>query len=92
VRLHNVAVAFVDDDKYPAFEDPTGNFVYARLRRCTETEPAGYSPEAIAGWADRFRRQSGEAGHDCFVYFINGAKVRAPAAAEALIQRLGDLT
>ncbi len=25
---------------------------------------------------------------DCFVYFINGAKVRAPAAAQALLQRL----
>jgi uncharacterized protein YecE (DUF72 family) len=92
VRRHNVAVALVDDDKYPAFEDPTGDFLYARLRRCAETEPTGYSPEAIAGWADRFRRQSSEAGHDCFVYFINGAKVRAPAAAEALIRRLRDQT
>jgi uncharacterized protein YecE (DUF72 family) len=27
---------------------------------------------------------------DCFVYFIGGAKVRAPAAALALIQTLGD--
>jgi uncharacterized protein YecE (DUF72 family) len=26
---------------------------------------------------------------DCFVYFISGAKVRAPAAAMALLQRLG---
>jgi uncharacterized protein YecE (DUF72 family) len=29
-----------------------------------------------------------ERHHDCFVYFINGAKVRAPAAAKALLQRL----
>jgi uncharacterized protein YecE (DUF72 family) len=27
-------------------------------------------------------------GRDCFVYFINGAKERAPAAAHALLQRL----
>jgi uncharacterized protein YecE (DUF72 family) len=27
-------------------------------------------------------------GRDCFVYFINGAKERAPAAAQALIERL----
>ena len=27
-------------------------------------------------------------GRDCFVYFISGGKVRAPAAAEALLQRL----
>jgi uncharacterized protein YecE (DUF72 family) len=29
-----------------------------------------------------------QAPRDCFVYFISGAKERAPAAAEALIQRL----
>ena len=29
-----------------------------------------------------------KAGRDCFVYFINGAKVRAPHAAMALIERL----
>jgi uncharacterized protein YecE (DUF72 family) len=88
LRRHNVAVALVDDDKYPALEIPTADFVYARLRRCAETEPTGYSPDAIEGWAQRFRRQSGATGNDCFVYFINGAKVRAPAAAEALLQRL----
>jgi uncharacterized protein YecE (DUF72 family) len=27
-------------------------------------------------------------GRDCFVYFINGAKVRAPSAARALLERL----
>ena len=86
-----MAVALVDDDNFPAFEDLTGDFVYARLRRCAETEPTGYPSEAIEGWADRFRRQSAETGQDCFIYFINGAKVRAPAAAEAFLQRLGDL-
>ena len=91
LRRHKVAVALVDDNKYPAFEDLTADFIYARLRRCTETEAAGYAPDAIEGWAHRFQRHSAETSHDCFVYFINGAKVRAPAAAEALLQRLGDL-
>jgi hypothetical protein len=34
------------------------------------------------------RERSSQAGCDCFVYFISGAKVRAPAAAQALLQRL----
>jgi len=34
----------------------------------------------LRGWAAE--------GTDCFLYFINGAKIRAPAAAQALIQRL----
>ena len=29
-----------------------------------------------------------EKTRDCFVYFIGGAKIRAPAAAQALIERL----
>src|SRR5262249_31532796 len=84
LRRHGVAVALVDDDHYPAFDNITSDFVYARLRRCVEGEPTGYPPDALDSWADRFRRQG---VRDCFVYFINGAKVRAPAAAQALLQR-----
>jgi uncharacterized protein YecE (DUF72 family) len=87
LRRHRVAVAQVDDDNYPAFEAITSDFVYARLRRCTEAEPAGYAPDALDGWAERFSQHSAQNGRDCFVYFINGAKVRAPAAAQALLQR-----
>jgi len=85
LRRHQVAVALVDDDKYPALDEITADFVYARLRRCAEGEPTGYPSEALDGWAERFRRQG---VRDCFVYFIDGAKVRAPAAAQALLQRL----
>ena len=85
---HKVAVALVDDDKYQAFGEITGDFVYARLRRCVADEPAGYPPDALDSWAERFRRQSAAGVSDSFVYFINGAKVHAPAAARALLQRL----
>lgn len=88
LRRHRVAVAYVDDDNYPAFEDVTADFVYARLRRCTEDEPVGYPPDALDRWAEHFRRLASQEGRDCFVYFINGAKLRAPAAAVALLQRL----
>jgi uncharacterized protein YecE (DUF72 family) len=86
LRRHQVAVALVDDDNYPAFDEVTGDFVYARLRRCAEEEVTGYSADALDGWTDRFRKRAAQ--RDCFVYFINGAKVRAPAAAQALLQRL----
>ncbi len=87
LRRHKVAVALVDDEKYPALDEVTADFVYARLRRCSLDEPAGYSPQALDLWAERFRASS-SAGLDCFVYFINGAKVRAPAAALSLLARL----
>ena len=88
LRRHGAAVALVDDAHHPEFEDLTADFVYLRLRRCAEEEPAGYPPEAHDHWAERLRQWSAE-GRDCFLYFINGAKIRAPAAAQALIQRLG---
>jgi uncharacterized protein YecE (DUF72 family) len=55
--------------------------------------------QRFRGWADGLSSTADDAddfdhwprpGHpsDCFVYFINGAKVRAPRAAAALIERL----
>lgn len=87
LRRHAVPVALVDDAAYPAIDEPTGDFVYARLRRCTKEEPTGYSEDALDEWAERAHGWSAE-GRDVFIYFINGAKVRAPAAAQALLRRL----
>jgi uncharacterized protein YecE (DUF72 family) len=87
LRAHRVAVALVDDAKYPAFDEPTADFAYARLRRCAKEEPAGYSEGALDEWAGRARGWSA-GGRDVFIYFINGAKIRAPAAAQALLRRL----
>ena len=84
---HRVAVASVEDAKYPAFEELTADFAYLRLRRCSEEHDTGYPAEALDRWAERLQGWAAE-GRDCFLYFINGAKVRAPAAAQALIERL----
>ena len=90
-RDHGCAAVFADAEKYPtplAAEDPpTADFVYARLQRCADDVPTGYPPAALDDWADVARRW-GQAGRDVFVFFISGAKVRAPAAATALIARL----
>ena len=88
LREHGVALARVDDAHYPEFAEATADFLYLRLRRCAEDEPAGYTPDALDRWAERLKGWAAE-GRDVFLYFINGAKVRAPAAAQALIQRLG---
>lgn len=87
LRERGIAVARVDDSKYPAIDEATADFTYLRLRRCAESEAAGYPPAALDEWTARLRAWS-EAGRDCFLYFINGAKIRAPHAARALIERL----
>jgi uncharacterized protein YecE (DUF72 family) len=88
LRRCGVAAVRVDDEKYPLLDDITADFVYARLRRCALEEPTGYSPEALDAWARNARDWSAD-GRDAFIYFIDGAKVRAPAAARALLERLG---
>ena len=83
-----VAIAFVDADGVPRIDAATADFAYARLKRMREDEPEGYSPAELDRWA-ALARGWAESGREVFLFMINGAKVRAPAAAEALLARLG---
>ena len=85
-RRHNVAIVFADDDDVPAIDEPTADFTYARLMRTKEDVETGYGAADLDRWAMRAKEWA--ARGDAFVYFISGAKVRAPAAAQALIARL----
>ncbi len=91
-RDHNCAVVFADADKFPspldAGDAPTADFVYARLQNGSDAEPAGYPTAALDGWAEVARAWSAGGRRDVFVYFIAGGKLRAPAAAMGLIERL----
>lgn len=104
-RRYRVATVFTDADKFPWFADLTGDIVYARLMMSDAALATGYAEAALDAWAERARRwAAGETPEDLpaleaspapvrprevFVYFINGAKERAPAAAMALLARLG---
>ena len=86
-RRYNVAIVFADDDDFPAIDEATADFTYARLMRTKEDVETGYAAADLDRWAQRARGWA-ERG-DAFVYFISGAKLRAPAAAQALIERVG---
>ena len=86
-RARNIAVVLDDSDDYPAIEADTADFAYARLQRMSEDVPTGYEASALDGFAERARRW--QARGDAYIFMINGAKVRAPAAALALRERLG---
>jgi uncharacterized protein YecE (DUF72 family) len=85
-RRYRTAIVLADDDRFPLIEEPTADFTYARLMRTKEETPTGYEPKELDRWAERARGWAGRG--DVFVYFISGAKIRAPAAAMALIERL----
>ena len=100
-RAAGVALVYADSADYPAIADVTGDFVYARLENAVEVEATGYASAALDDWAKTARAwakgeqpdglpyASTEAPakrpRDTFVFFINGAKVRAPHGAMALI-------
>jgi uncharacterized protein YecE (DUF72 family) len=86
-RARNIAVVYEDSDDYPLIEADTADFTYARLQRMSEEIDTGYDDAALDEFAERARKWQA-AGKDAFVFMINGAKVRAPAAALALQRKL----
>src|SRR5262249_61608585 len=104
LRTRAVAAALVESDKHPLLADVTSDFIYARLQQTSEKVQTGYPPAALDAWAKRAQAWAkGSAPADLatiagparsprkldvFVYMISGAKVRAPAAAMALLERL----
>jgi uncharacterized protein YecE (DUF72 family) len=104
-RKHGVAVVVAGDSAYPEIADTTAPFVYARIMGTRAEAATGYDEAELARWAARARRWAeggtpddlathappagASNGRDVFLYVISGAKERNPAAAMALIERLG---
>lgn len=104
-RKYQCATVFTDSPDFPSFADLTADFVYARLMYSDAKLKSGYAPKALDTWATAAKEWAagGEpaalprlaeskakvAPRAVFVFFINGAKERAPSAAMALLQRLG---
>ena len=87
-REHDVAIVFGDDDEFPCIDYDTASFAYVRLQRMRSEVPTGYADAALDRFAERARGWQAK-GLDSYIFMINGAKERAPAAALALQQRLG---
>ncbi len=89
-KKYKVSTVFTDADKFPSFEEPEGDVAYARLMMADAKQKTGYAPKALDDWAERAKAwTTSPKKREVFVYFINGAKEKAPAAAGALLERLG---
>jgi len=104
-RAAKVAIVVAEHETYPQIADLSADFVYARLQCARQEEPLGYGADALDRWAGVARAWAvGESppglayvsdapaearSRDVFAFFISGAKVRNPLAAESLIGRLG---
>ena len=85
-RKYKAAIVYAHDKDFPCIDEATADFTYARLMQAEEKVKTGYKPAELDKWAKRAEAWSKKG--DAFVYFISGAKVRNPAAARALIERL----
>ena len=104
-REAGAGIVFADSPTYPGIADITGDFVYARLEAGEDDNPLCYPEGDIGKWAkvakewasggrpDGLPYVTEEAppkqDRETFVFFIHGGKVRAPAAAQELIKRIG---
>lgn len=85
-RRYQAAIVVADNDAFPRIDEPTAGFAYARLMRAREEVETGYEDADLGRWARRAQEWARRG--DAYVYFIGGAKVRAPAAARALMAKL----
>jgi uncharacterized protein YecE (DUF72 family) len=87
-RRYGCVPVHTDSEKFPDIREAEGEFAYLRLMRSEAGLETGYPPAVLAQWARGAQAWAGgERPRDVFVYFINGAKERAPAAAMALLEQ-----
>ncbi|HLH97456.1 MAG TPA: DUF72 domain-containing protein [Xanthobacteraceae bacterium] len=104
MRKFGVSIVLVDSEKHPLIADVTADFLYLRLQRTAEEIETGYAAADLKTWGKRAHAweaggvpadlstlapaPAGKHKRDVFIYMISGAKVRAPAAAQALLKEL----
>ena len=104
LREYGVAAITSGDSDFPEIADVTAPFVYVRIMGTKEAEAQGYPAGELDAWAGRAKDwarggapedlelvapAAEKAPRDVFLYVISGDKVRNPAAAMALIERIG---
>jgi uncharacterized protein YecE (DUF72 family) len=104
LRKFETPVVFAEHGKYPAIADVSGDFVYARLQKGNDEIKTCYPPKQLDAWAKRLQlwaaggepddlprvdqAKAKKAPRDVFAYVIHEGKVRAPAGAMELIERV----
>jgi uncharacterized protein YecE (DUF72 family) len=104
LRKYKIALVCADTVEWPRLMDLTSDFVYCRLHGSEELYVSGYDPSSLDRWAARVRIWARGAepddaervlpptrpasSRDVFVYFDNDVKVRAPADALSLAERV----
>lgn len=86
---HGCTTVYTDSEKFPSIPHARDSLAYLRLMRSEADCATGYAPQALAAWV-KGARDWIAMGPDrqALVFFINGAKERAPAAAQEFLKQL----
>lgn len=103
-RNRDVAICLADHAEYPLITDVTAPLVYARLMTGSDDIETAYDANGLNLWAERLatyakgaipaeftpldRTGPPEAPREVFAFVIHEGKVRAPAGARALYERI----
>lgn len=87
-RTKGMAIVRADHPEYPLIEADTADFIYARVMQAREELEQGYTKAELDGWVNKAQKWAAD-GRDVYLFFIGAAKERNPAAARAVIERLG---
>jgi uncharacterized protein YecE (DUF72 family) len=86
---HGCTTVYTDSEKFPSIPHARSELAYLRLMRSVADCATGYPPDALAPWVRGAREWTGlGAEREAFVFFINGAKERAPHAAVEFLRQL----
>jgi uncharacterized protein YecE (DUF72 family) len=84
---HGVTVVYAEDDAFSKLRHAGGDFAVARLMQSKSDQATGYPKPEIDRFAKTF--EGWAKTQDVYAFFISGAKERNPAAAMALLAKLG---
>jgi uncharacterized protein YecE (DUF72 family) len=86
-RARGITIVCAEDEEFPEIDAATADFTYARFMTSSHDEEIGVSGAELSRIAKRTKAWAKRG--DVFAYFISGAKEKNPAAAQALIAKLG---
>jgi uncharacterized protein YecE (DUF72 family) len=86
---HGCTTVYTDSEKFPAIPNAGCELAYLRLMRSAADCATGYPAPQLQQWVRGAREWAAASErNEAFVFFINGAKERAPAAAMEFLRQL----
>jgi uncharacterized protein YecE (DUF72 family) len=86
---YDCTTVYTDAPQFPSVPHARCELAYLRLMRSDAALATGYPPAELQRWAQGAKEWVAQsAKHQAFVFFINGAKERAPAAAVEFLKQV----